>query len=238
MGLLELPVELRIEILEYLDELSYGRHETIGPNVRLTPAICRANRTLRQDALPLYAKTSFFIIQTDDDLDFANSRVQAWLQAMGDTALKQVENIQLSRHWKIKQPSRWQGHVGFYIRLQQCDNVWQCTTGTYPIANDIRGMRVESIDLLRSVILRRLNPPAAAKERIGFTKSDVDFIVNAIDVVASHPISLFDTEQSEAGKQRRRMTWYSMEQKLLALDSPSSEQSGPPHRTDTFYTPY
>lgn len=229
MGLLELPTELRIHILEYLPELSYGRHETIGPYVRLTPAICRVSHTLRKEALPLYAKTSLFIIQTDD-----NNRVQVWLQALDDIALTKVENLQLSRHWQDKQPTRWQGHIGFYIRLQLIDGTWNCTAGTYPFANDMRGMRLESIDLLRHIVMQRLRPPSAWAEMKRLTRSDVGFIIHAMDVVASHPISSFDTEQSEGGRQRRREIWATMERKLLALSTFSVEQSS----ANTFYAPY
>ena len=216
MGLLDLPTELRMQIIEHLEDFWPGGHETIGPNVRLTPTICRVSRVLREEALPLYAKTSCFIIQTDDDLHVSNDRVQLWLQALGEEALAQVQSLQLSRHWKLKQPSRWQGHVGFYVRLQLVDKVWQCTAGTYPIANDMRGMRLESVDLLRHTVTKRLSRISALGGK-GICRADVEFIVEAMNVVSSHPISTFDTEQSEAGRRRRREVWANMEQKLVAL---------------------
>ena len=240
MGLLDLPTELRIQILEHLPDLSYGRHETVGPNVRITPAICRVSRVLREDALPIYAKTSSFIIQTDDCLNVINNRVQVWLQALGDVALSHVENLQLSRHWKIPRPSRWQGHVGFYVRLQLVDGAWQCTTGTYPIVNDMRGMRLESVDLLRHTVVQRLSQLSGSPGERGLSRADVECIVDAMDVVASHPISTFDTEQSEAGRRRRRGLWAEMEGQLFALgetapnrDAPSFDPTG-----RRFYTPY
>ncbi|KAF2484554.1 hypothetical protein BDY17DRAFT_309761 [Neohortaea acidophila] len=238
MGLLEIPTELRMHIFEHLADLSYGRDETIGPNVRLTPAICRVCHTIRKETLPLYAKTSSFSIQTDDNLHVSNTRVQAWLQALGPTALSKVENLHLSKHWKLKQPSRWQGHVGFYVRLQLVRKVWQCTAGTYPIANDMRGMRLESVDLLRHVILRQLRPASAYTDLKCLTSSDVEFIINAMEIVASHPIPTFDTEQSEAGRQRRRGLWATMEGKVLALQASFDEEANVQPRSKGFHTPY
>lgn len=239
MSLLTLPPELRIQIFEYLPDLSYGRQESIGPNVRLTPAICRTTRTLREEALPIYAKTSAFVIQTDDNLHTSNNRVKAWLDALGHECIPKVESLQLSRHWKIKQPSRWEGHIGFYVRLQLVDREWQCTSGTYPFANDMRGMRLESVDLLRHVVLQRLrkSDPSSQQGR-GMSRADVELIIQAMDVVASHPIPTFDTEQSEAGRRRRRETWTSMEKELLTVAAVSKESSSFSDQDRTFYTPY
>ena len=148
MGILQLPPELRLQIFAYL--FRYGRQETVGPNVQLTPALCRANRIFRRESLPLYAKTSAFIIQTDDSLHTVNDRVNMWLDALGDEALSYVENLQLSRHWHLQVPTRFQGNIGFYVKLQLVDEAWKCVAGTYPIANDKRGMRSESVELLRT----------------------------------------------------------------------------------------
>ena len=216
MGLLGLPTELRIQILEDLPELSYGRHETIGPNVRLTPAICRVCRVLRYEALPLYAKTSAFIIQADGDLRVCNNRVQLWLDAMGADGLREVQSLQLSHHWKLHQPSRWQGHVGFYVRLQLHDKVWQCTVGTYPIANDKRGMRRESVELLRDFIRHRLSLSCLSNEK-GLSRPDIEFIVEAMDIVASHPISTLDTGQNAAGVGGWCKAWSTMARELAGL---------------------
>ncbi|KAK3717861.1 hypothetical protein LTR37_005633, partial [Vermiconidia calcicola] len=209
MGLLDLPPEIRLQIYDHLPDFSPGSNETVGQNVRLTPALCRTgSRVLREEALPLYAKTSSFIIQTDDNFN----RVGAWLQALAaGEALSKVQSLQLSRHWKIKQPSRWQGHVGFYVRVHLHDKTWQCTAGTYPFANDIRGMRLESVELLCSIVRQRLGQLG------GLSRSDVEFIVEAMDIVASHPVSTFDSEQSEDGRRRRRDMYTTMERHLMAL---------------------
>ena len=183
----------------------------------------------------MYAKTSAFIIQTDDQLHVSNNRVQTWLQAMGDEAIREVQILQLSRHWKLKQPSRWQGHVGFYIRLQRQDKVWQCTAGTYPIANDMRGMRLESVELLRDIVRNTLRRSCSCQRR-GLSRSDVELIVQAMDILASHPISTFDTEQSEAGRKRRREVWSTMTRKLFALTAwPDPQPSFA--KSPMFYTP-
>lgn len=137
MSLLDLPTELRLEILTYVPDFTLGRPETIGPNIRLTPPICRVNRILREEALSLYAKTGHFIIHADDNSHNPNKRVQLWLQALGDEAIGQVQNLQLSKHWKGGLPTRWQGHHGFYARIRLLGREWRCDAGTYPIANDL-----------------------------------------------------------------------------------------------------
>ena len=128
MGILQLPTELRLQIFAHL--FQHGRQETVGPSVQLTPALCRANRIFRQESLPLHAKFSAFIIQTDDSLHTVNDRVNMWLDALGDVALSYVENLQLSRHWHLQVPTRFQGNIGFYVKLQLVDEVWKCVVGT------------------------------------------------------------------------------------------------------------
>lgn len=237
MSLLSLPPELRIQILSHLPDhaaFSPSRTETVGPNIRLTPPISRVNRTLRRESLPLFAKHAAFIIQTDDDLQAPNGRLKIWLDAFGGEPLSKVQSLQLSRHWKIRQPARWQGHVGFYVRLQLYDRHWQCTVGTYPIANDIRGMRLESVELLGRIVSRRLERISSTNGK-GLKVEDVWFVVSAMEVVASHPISTFDTEQSELGRQRRREGWCTMEAKLWALDEGTASAS---KSSKAFFTPY
>jgi hypothetical protein len=235
MSLVELPTELRLHIFSFLPELHYGRHETIGPNVRITPAISRVNRTFRSETLPVYARTSAFIIHVDDNLDPSDNRVQIWLDALGEECLGEVQSLQLSRHWEMPRPSRWHGHVGFYVRLHIHDQKWQCAAGTYPIANDIRGMRLESVDFLQQVVSKRLRQ-VQARTRKRLSKVDVLFVLETMDIVASHPISSFDTEQSEAGRRRRRDIWSDMETKLSAL-AKDVEEEGDATKS-AFYTPY
>ena len=114
------------------------------------------------------------------------------------------------------------------------DREWQVTTGTYPIANDMRGMRLESVELLRHIITQRLSR-SPSSEAIGLLRTTVEFIVDAMDVVASHPIPTFDTEQSESGRQRRRETWMRMERSLFALNDGSSDHA---LAAKPFFTPY
>lgn len=228
MGLLDLPTELRIHIFSYLPDFHPGRTETVGPNVRITPAICRISRRLREEALPLYAKTASFSIQTDDDVHSPNSRMSIWLDALSPEALALVHSLQLSRHWQIQQPSRWQGHVGFYVRLQRLRTAWLLIAGTYPIANDVRGMRAESVELLRSVVERR-----GVGEK-GLVRGDVEFVVAAMEIVAEHPVPAFDVEQSEEEGRRRKGVWRIMERGLAELGSGDVEDVS----TRPFFTPY
>ena len=235
MNLTELPTELRLHIFSFLPELQYGRHETIGPNVRLTPAISRVNQTFRSETLPIYARTSAFIIHVDDNLDPSDNRAGIWLDALGLECLCEVQSLQLSRHWQMARPSRWHGHVGFYVRLYTLEQKWQCAAGTYPIAKDVRGMRLESVDFLQQVVNKRLRL-VQSREKKGLVKADLLFVLDTMDIVASHPISSFDTEQSEAGRRRRRDIWFDMEAKLSTLAKGTDEENDADK--PTFYTPY
>lgn len=80
-------------------------------------------------------------------------------------------------------------------------------------------MRCETIALLRSIVLRRFNKESSASQPNALTKEHVEFVVAAMDIVASHPVSPFDVEQSDTGKVRRRETFGAMEGKLLALQA-------------------
>lgn len=212
MGLLNLPTELRIHIYSFLSDFSARRIEAVGTQVRITPPICRTSRQLRKEALPLYA-TACFTIDLDDCHHGVEDLLGLWLDALGVEALAQVQTLQLSRHWRITQPTRWQSHVGLYLRLHSRKGDWQCTAGTYPTVNDVRGMRSESVSLLLGLIRRKLKGPS------GLKRSDIDFCATAIEIVASHPISALDTDQSEDGNRRRSVAWEQMEHRLVSLES-------------------
>jgi len=231
-----LPAELRLHVYQYLPELQTGRQETVAPLVALTPGICRASKWLREETLPLYAGNASFHIQADQDAYPKGDRVNIWLGALGD-AIKHVRNFNLSRHWTINGPTRWQGHVGFYFRMERVSDQWRASAGTYPVAHDLRGMRAESVELLQHVIREVVIQPIHSRDKPQLQHSDVQFIAAAMDVIATRPISAFDTEQSEAGRQRRRKAWMEMERGLYAL-SPKSEAPGALVTKGTFFTPY
>lgn len=213
--LLGLPAELRISIYRKLPELIYGHVETVGPRSRLTPAISRVNQLLRRETLPLYAKTARFAIQTDDD-----DRLQVWLQALGEHGLANVESLQLSKHWRLTQPTRWEGHIGFYVQLSLLEKVWTCVVGTYPIVKDQRRRRMESADLLRAVIMRELLPRSIRPDRKALSASNIDFIVEAMQIVARHPIPAIDHGQDSIGaEQPSGKVWHSMCCRLKALEA-------------------
>ncbi len=216
MGLLDLPWELRAHILINIPDFAVGRTETVGPNVRITPAVCRVCRILREEGLPIYARTGSYILQTDDDHQSPRNRLQLWLSALEGKPLSQVRSVQLSRNWNLKQPARWQGQVGFYLRLTLRGDAWDCATGTYPIHNDMRAMRFECIELLRHVISARLERKHGAGD-LGLTRADVEYFSAAMDVIASRPVSIYDMEQGEAGRQSRQKVWQEIEARLCAL---------------------
>ncbi|KAK4623326.1 hypothetical protein CLAFUW4_07512 [Fulvia fulva] len=259
MSLLSIPAELRIQIYEYLPELQH-RHETISCYSKLTPPICQVNRTIRHETVPLIASNSSFLIDIDGPPTFWNSRISTWLAALGPQSVSRVRSLQISRHWQIPLPMRGQGHVGFYVRLEQrkprrltskssvkstssfkpewndrfvlpmSEGMWEVTTGTYPFARDMRGMRLDSVEILAEVVRHHLHVPTPVDreaastgdiDRAGLTTGNVVFLARAIEIVASHPVSTFDLEQGQEGRKRRHMTWTNMEQQLRELSAQS-----------------
>ncbi|WPG98168.1 Hypothetical protein R9X50_00095400 [Acrodontium crateriforme] len=216
MSLISLPAELRLQIYEYLPSLATGRNDVIGPPFcQLTPAICRTCRQLRAETLSLYASGADFSMQSDNGND---DYIRLWLQALGHSGIRQLRCISLYRHWTLSRPVRGEGHVGFYVRLEKLGGNWKCTTGTYPTARDMRGMRLESVELLQQVVqntvLRHISTP------IPEALAEVDFetLLKAADIVATHPIAAHDVEQSEAGRQQRSAIWTDMQSQLLGLE--------------------
>lgn len=119
MSLLTLPAELRLKIYEHLPALYPNSQHNISPTSALTPAICRTNTILRRETLPIYASDSLFAVCIDDSPVIWKCRIDSWISALGSTALSRIGSLQISRHWKLLQPQRWQGHVGFYIRIDK-----------------------------------------------------------------------------------------------------------------------
>lgn len=206
-----LPPELIAHILTHGADFQPNRSLiTIGPNIPLTPPTSRVSHVLRQESLLLYAKTQSFAIQTDGPTD----RVHAWLDALGPEAVAKVTRLHLSAHWRLARPSRGEGHVGFYVRLLWLDarRTWSVSAGTYPIANDRRGMRVESVELLRRAVEERLS-----RQGKGLSREGVEFVVRAMDVVAGRPVEGVGMEESEEGRMARRRIWEDMEGELSGL---------------------
>lgn len=281
MSLLGLPTELRLRIYEFLPELQPERYETITAYSKLTPSICRACHILRRETLPVFSNNSLFAMQIDDAGHIWNNRISRWLDALGSEAIGRIRSLQISRHWSLPRPMRWQGHVGFYLRVErrkpkktssnasvasnstgsfrpewnarfvlpQAEGQWQVTTGTYPIARDMRGMRLESIELLAEVIKHHFHVPTPSGNELSVPREmqkpdlrrhDLEFLFHALEIVASHPISGSDLEQAESGRQRRHETWLSMEQQLRGLNvqaMPSASSLDEEASASHFFTP-
>lgn len=217
MSLLDLPAELRLRIYDYLPELCSSR-PTVN-SVHTTPAICRTSRQLHYETVPIYARNSRFLIQTDASTSYGVDRTTLWLRALGPCGIEHVRDLQLNCHWQIDKPNRWAGHVGFYVRLEKADHVWRCTTGTYPVSKDIRGMRQKSVELLRKTVLQNVLNLVAAREKQGLVASDVELILEAMQVVGSHslPASDMQLEHRDILSARSRSIWQDMDRRLLAL---------------------
>lgn len=284
MSLLSIPVELRLHIYSFLPDLQPNNRHELRPNTRLTPSLTRVCQTIRHETLPIFASNTSFNIPLDAQP--TNASVQTWLSALGPRSIPKIRSLTISRHWSIPQPLRWQGHVGFYIRIERrkprkftskssvnstssfrpewnahfvrplAEGIWEVTTGTYPVARDIRGMRLESVELLAEVIRHHLHvptPQAHIQDKstgneydLGLNESDVNFLVQAMNVVASHPISSYDIDQAENARRRRHETWTNMEQQLRALNVQGMSKDGNVKDKEeegstgprTFFTPY
>jgi len=261
MSLLTIPPELRLRIYDYLQDFNQANRKnvTIDSGNALTPALSRSNCLLRRETLPLYAQAAHFAIPLQEKPAQPQSHrnpVNIWLDALGEVGVAKLQSLLLSQHWKITQPTRWQTHVGFYLRLEhstpgsndasECTG-WKCSIGTYPIAKDIRGMRLESVELLQRHVMACLS--WAYKERqssdaetarksntaLSLLREDLDFIMEAMRIIARHPISTYDLNQDQQGRQSRRGTFVKMENKLTELGKSYGLLDA---QQGSFYTPY
>lgn len=187
--------------------------------------------------MALYAKGASFTIDVDE---VGVEGLGIWMDAFsgGGEVLGKVGRLMMSRVWKAERPERGVGWMGFYVELTFCSVFDSYSrsgsdyglgsktvgdvvvkTGTYPLANDTRGMRLESVNLLRDMIqtylLRRRRSDGGGSG--GLRRADVEFAVQAMGVVARHPIPAFDLEQSEQGRRARRWVWEGMEGELREL---------------------
>ncbi|CAK1366198.1 hypothetical protein CB0940_09377 [Cercospora beticola] len=119
MSLLTLPAELRLRIYDYLPDLQPNRIETLTAYSNLTLAISRVNTLLRYETLIIFTSNSNFTIAMDDGPQFWLKRLTTWMNSLSPIPLSRVRSLQLSRHWNIPAPMRWQGHSGFYIRMER-----------------------------------------------------------------------------------------------------------------------
>lgn len=133
MSLLSLPVELRLRIYDYLPELLPNFHHNILPHNQLTPAISRVNTIIRRETLPIYATNSVFAVCIDNSPEFWKRRIDSWLAALGQPAISRIRSLQISRHWIMLQPQRWQGHAGFYVRIDRLCREAKSLKKTTPI---------------------------------------------------------------------------------------------------------
>ncbi|KXT01434.1 hypothetical protein AC578_9543 [Pseudocercospora eumusae] len=230
MSLITIPPELRLRIYEYLPDLQPNNLKNFTGHAALTPSTSRTCHLLRHETIPIYASNSQFIFNIDDAATLWSRGTRIWAQLLfNNDSLSRVRSIYLSQHWQIPQPMRWQGHVGFYLLLErrktsepeessfpkawssrfvlaQTSGLWTVTTGTYPVSKDVRGMRLESVELLASTIRRHFSD----SDSEGLVPDDIDFSLQAMNIVATHPVL-------DLGLQRRQDIWLSMEDKLHKL---------------------
>ncbi|CZT21989.1 uncharacterized protein RCC_07858 [Ramularia collo-cygni] len=228
MSLLALPAELRLRIYEYIPELLPNAHHNLLPT-QITPPISRTCTIFRRETLPLYATDSIFAICIDDSPEPWKRRIDSWISALGPE-ISRIRSLQISRHWNMLQPQRWQGRVGFYIRIdhlnRECrpskrdghnvvleDGGLKVTTGTYPVVRDTRNMRSASIELLARVFRERL--ATSSSDRPGLTGDDVRFLVRAVEIVVSYKIP--HSIDVESDRERSQEILQDMENTLRVL---------------------
>lgn len=126
-----------------MPDFQANRTEHITATSQLTPSICRVNTLLRRETLCIYAAHANFIISMDEGASFWPNRVASWLNALGPELLTRIRSIQLSRHWAIPSPLRYQGHVGFYIKVDLTKTrppfsglAWQYPPNQQPTSGD------------------------------------------------------------------------------------------------------
>ncbi|KAF2766800.1 hypothetical protein EJ03DRAFT_259583, partial [Teratosphaeria nubilosa] len=211
--LLHLPAELRLRIYDFLPDLWPGRHEVVGGSINITPPICRTCTLLRTETVPVFAGNAHFAIQAArPDIE---TTVRRWLCEIGPAGVKKLQSLQWRCHWNLAMPTRGEGHVGFYLRLERtAEDQWLCATGTSPIARDSRGMRLESVELLRDTAKQHLGSTMLTRKHHHLTAPDILRMLEAVRIVADHPMPAFDPDRSDLARQCRHDIWSSMEREL------------------------
>ncbi|EGP85084.1 uncharacterized protein MYCGRDRAFT_95302 [Zymoseptoria tritici IPO323] len=213
-----------------------------------TPSICRVSQIFHRETLPIYTANSLFSFPIDDAPETWARQVESWILALGPSAISRVRSIQFSQHWNITQPMRWMRHVGFYLRIERSKSSdissrtgldqsagfndawadhfvkpsrvsdWQVTSGTYPMARDARARRLQSVELLAQTTEAYFRTRGAQEHSTGLSPGDVWFLMQAVNIVASHAIPYYDF--NESGNDRGREpceTWYNMKSELELL---------------------
>jgi hypothetical protein len=232
MGLLSLPAELRLRIYDFLPDLQgTGNTITIVSGRVLTPHISRTNKLLRQETLSLYARNARFAIYLTASSGpdrLLSSAMTSWLNDLAGAGLARMSELFLSRNWEMSKPTRGQGHSGFYLKLDAgkdgpatSASSWKSTIGTWPIANNMKGMRLKSAEFLQQMVISRLegidHDEGNATIGLGFAPNDLKFVIGAMDIVARHPFSAYDGDLGGDSEQRKRSEFERMERELMLL---------------------
>jgi hypothetical protein len=241
MALLKLPTELRLEILELLPELAGGQKIHVSSSGTATPAISRTCRLLRLETLALYVRNARLIIALPKTSPYTpdnSHRREPWTISLQSLPTLRLSQVQLRRQWETpptpSAPMQENGfHLQFDLVFQRAPNAmrWDVQAGTYPVPRDLRGMRHESTALLKRCIEAYLD---RKKERTPCLIEDLVFVAQAMDLIAQHPIPIYDLDQDDNGLQGRRSQFNEMENAIIQL----SRERGFVIKPTAFYTPY
>lgn len=111
-------------IYDYLPELQPRHQSNLSSfSLSLTPSISRTCSLLRHETLPIYACSTNFAFTLDSSSRVWTKRLSPWLKTLSPCShknnnLARIGSLYLSQHWQIHSPTRWQGHVGFYVKLE------------------------------------------------------------------------------------------------------------------------
>ena len=121
MGLLELPQEIRDEILSYALADPSKQKVVVGyksimdrKESHTLPALCFVSKQLRADCLPIFYSINTFLIDTRNLECFLVA--EKWLLAIGETGLKSLRHLEVESLSRVELGSKLFIHVYFDLK--------------------------------------------------------------------------------------------------------------------------
>lgn len=227
MPFLALPAELRLAIFAFVPGLNSNatNHIRLSAYAIQTPAISRTCKLLRRETLPLFAQDACLYIDLPQNMAYRpdwTCPLPLWANSLDTLPLSRLKLLQLRRDWDSP------GASGFLLsfvpnphRLSDSERApWlNLDVGTYPVSHDRRGMRLESTALLRRAVqaFLRLRQEQRSSCPLLLRAEDLAVVAQVMDIVAQHPISVYDLDQDDSGRQNRRRKFDEMERAVVGF---------------------
>lgn len=227
MPFLALPAELRLAIFAFVPGLNSNstNHIRLSANATETPAISRTCKLLRRETLPLFAQDACLYIDLPQSMAYRPDcahPLPLWTTSLDILPLSRLKLLRLRRDWESPVAS------GFFLslapsthRLSDSELVpWlHVDVDTYPVSHDRRGMRLESTALLRRAVqaFLRLRQERRSSCPLLLRAEDLAVVAQVMDIVAQHPISVYDLDQDDSGRQSRRRRFDEMEKAVVGF---------------------